>query len=368
MHNTRTKIRDTFLSVFPPPHILSMTAPGLSLSNSNARVIEVSSTFWGKKLSRFNTWEMPDGAVQGGTVSDRNSLIKFLSNVRQTCGIDHVHVSLPEEKGYLFHTHVPTTATPDQIRTTVEFKLEENVPIAPQDAIFDYDILGRHKNSTVHVDVSVAVYPKHVISDFWDVFNHAGMIPLSFESEAHSISRAVIPRGDLRTYMVASIGKTETDLFIVHRGALAFTSTLEIGGKTITRAIEKNLSISNKRADECKYTDGLVNGKDGSALSGSIISTVSALKDEINKHYTYWHTRRDDAGHEVHPVEKLLLVGSEACIPGLAEYFSAGLKVPTDRADVWTNMFSLNDVIPAIPREESYAYAPAVGLALRNSC
>jgi Tfp pilus assembly PilM family ATPase len=44
---------------------------------------------------------------------------------------------LPEEKAYLFTTSIPKVAQKD-IRSAIEFKMEENVPIPASDLVFDF--------------------------------------------------------------------------------------------------------------------------------------------------------------------------------------------------------------------------------------
>ena len=51
---------------------------------------------------------------------------------------------------------------------------------------------------------------------------------------------------------------------------------------------------------------------------------------------------------------------------GLPEYLSESLGVPCERADVWTNAFKTNLVVPPITKRYSYGYATAIGLALKT--
>jgi len=53
-------------------------------------------------------------------------------------------------------------------------------------------------------------------------------------------------------------------------------------------------------------------------------------------------------------------------VKGLPEYLAAGLKVPVELGDVFTNFASRDVWLPPIDYTESLAYATAIGLALRQ--
>ena len=68
---------------------------------------------------------------------------------------------------------------------------------------------------------------------------------MAFEVEPESIARSVVPAGDRGTYMVMDFGRTRTGIFIVSGGAVSFTSTVSVGGYSLTRAIAKELGLED---------------------------------------------------------------------------------------------------------------------------
>ena len=63
-------------------------------------------------------------------------------------------------------------------------------------------------------------------------------------------------------------------------------------------------------------------------------------------------------------IEKIILCGGDANLLGLTDYLSASLKIPVERADIWTNIDYRDGFIPEIEFNDSLRYATAVGLAL----
>ena len=66
------------------------------------------------------------------------------------------------------------------------------------------------------------------------------------------------------------------------------------------------------------------------------------------------------------PITHVLVVGGNASIRGLSEYFESELKVPVATGDVFTNFAPRATWLPPLSYAESLAYATAIGLALRS--
>lgn len=355
---------------FPTPKFLKMHAVGIDISDASIKFVELVNTRFGKVPGRFGEHKIEKGIVSGGEVQDMGRLAEALISLKENFGLDFIRASLPEEKAYIFRTHIQDSIKEDQIRNILEFKLEEHVPISPQEAVFDYDVVGWHKNrvdANGHIEVAVSVYPKNTIAKYTEVFRRAGLVPLSFEIEAQAIARAVIPKDDVCTCIIVDFGKTRTGLAIVNKGTLSFTSTLEVEGQALTDAVVKYRSVSPLIAKRIKNEEGLMGNKENKELLVSMMGVVELLKEEIHKHYRYWHTRRDEDGKLVDKIEKIILCGGDANLKGLPEYLSNALKIKVERGNVWTNAFSFKDVIPDIDYNSSLSYAPAIGLALRDT-
>jgi len=98
----------------------------------------------------------------------------------------------------------------------------------------------------------------------------------------------------------------------------------------------------------------------------SFVNVVSALRDEINNMYIYWHTHKYEEGKVGDKIKKIILVGGNANLLGLDEYLSSSLKVRVEKADVWSNVSFPEGYIPPINFYNSLSYASAIGLALKK--
>jgi type IV pilus assembly protein PilM len=353
--------------VFPPPAFMSFNCVGVDISDTSLKFIE----FERKRthdthlhLKHWGDLEIPSGVVDRGNVHDGTQLAKVLAEVKAQTGTDYVNISLPEERAYLFETTVAIDTPQKDIRSLLEFRLEENVPLSPRDAYFDYVIVGEDEPHRM-LRVVVAVYAQGTINSYYEACKAASLIPISFEIEAQAIARASIPQSYKHTSLIVDFGKTRMGIGIVHQGVLMYTSTTEIAGEQISQDLRGILgNVAESELTEIKNTRGLMRTKENEKLADIFEKYAENIVDELSIRMHYWNTRGIET--EEREIKKIILCGGSANLFGLPEFLSRRLSVPTERAHVWDNAFSLQRFVPPITRRYSYGYATAIGLALRN--
>ena len=117
-----------------------------------------------------------------------------------------------------------------------------------------------------------------------------------------------------------------------------------------------------EEAESLKREWGLSRAPENRELFSVLVPPLSALKDEMLQRIEYWRTKQ---GKE-NPITRILLTGRASNLSGFPEYLSSGIGIPVYRANVWRNILSLDEVIPAIPFDESLGYSTALGLALAD--
>ncbi len=320
-----TQLKDRiFHQFFPPPKFLEMPAVGLDISDTAVTALELVRQRGAFAVGRFGRRLLPAGAIVDGYVYDKEGVVAELRTLKEELRLSFVNGSLPEEKAYLYTTRMPPVS-PKEMRGVIEFTLEENVPLSPAEAIFDYTVIPSASSSSPDSrEVSVTAFPRAVVHTYAELFQAAGLILLSLELGAQAVCRAVISHGDRGTYLVVHRGAEKTGLFIVRDETVHFTAIVAMG------------------------TSG----------------TREALRAEVGRIITYWQTHAGGSGESVAGIGKIVLCGAGATSPGLRESLARALSLPVEDANVWRNAFSFDAYIPPILFEESLLYAAAVGLAL----
>lgn len=339
-----------------------MPAVGIDISDYSLKYVLLSQKGDDVELTAYGKQSIPTGTVESGNIQKPEVLVDILKKLRREHDFDFVHLSVPEEHAYLFQTTVASQEGVDP-RQVLEFSLKENVPIAPEEATFDFEYL--HEKARKEL-VNVAVYPTIELERYIAVCEEAGLTPLSVEIEGQATARALVRPGHEGTVFVIDAGRSEASLSIVKNGTVVFTATLETGGDNLTQALVRKLDVTYQEAEKLKREQGFVNGRESRAVYQALLPVVTTLKDAIQKHHLYWQMHSVWAEHEDQHVDSIILIGGNANIRGLPEFFESALELPVEIGNVWENVFDFDTHVPPIKKSQSYEYATAIGLALRG--
>jgi Tfp pilus assembly PilM family ATPase len=325
-----------FFDFFPTPKFLEMPAPGLALNDSGLKFIEFSPATRSLVVKRFGKATLPAGIISGGVIQDRESLVRALEDFKKSFDLRYIRTSLPEERSYLFQTAIPRVSK-DELHTAIESTIEENVPLSVAEVVFDYSVLPSEPGAGEEMfHVSVSVVPEEVVMEYLDVFREAGFMPLHFNVESQAVARALVSPEDVGEVLVLNIDQGKAGLYLLSRGAVSFASAF------ILPMFSAN-PPSKEPAPE---------------------SVLTALDAEVKRVLVYAETQADRKGLPRQPIESILLCGEASNTPGLVEHLERTHSVKIEMANVWKNVLSFDDHIPEISKEESLAYAVAIGLAL----
>ena len=353
-------LRNSYNAFFPTPYFLTAPSFGLDISDESLKYMELKTTKRGIVVGKHGERKIPPGIIESGKIKDPKRMEDILSTIRQEEGIESVRVSLPEEQIYLFKLKLEKFEL-NSIREGIEFSLEEHIPIPAEDAIFDYEILSEDSKN---LELQVVAIPKNVIGNYITVFKNSKISVQSFELEAQAIARAVLNKNDMETYMIVDFGEKRTGISVVSRGIVMFTSTVDIGGVILTNTIKKSFNVSSEEAEKMKQEYGLQRNVVNKEIFSVLLNSVSMLRDEVSKHFIYWHTHKNEDGKDNPTIRKIILCGGDSNLIGLSEYFAVSLKTPVEMANVWTNILGTEDRIPDISFKRALSFGAALGLAL----
>jgi type IV pilus assembly protein PilM len=344
---------------------LGMPHAGVDISPTVIRFVELNQTPHGLEIAGCGDQVLTVELKGNGMLANDNDLIASLKKLQRNNHLSFVEVSIPEDRAYVFTTEIPN-GDEESIRNHIEFHLEENVPISLSDAVYDYFIIRKNEKTNTFF-ASVSVVPVKVTEDYIELFEKCGMTVVSFLIENQALTRAIIKNGDKRTALLVSLRHRKTVLSVISEEAVQFTSTVQIGGQDFTAAIMKEFNIPEAEAHKMKIEKGFVHSKENERIFMSLINTVSALKDEINRIYTYWESYRQknrDGDVLISPISHIVLSGRDASLSGFREYVALSMRTDVELANVWTNIISFDNDIPPVEYSESLSYGTAIGLAL----
>lgn len=345
-----------------PPSYLALPLSGIDVSTSGVKAVRLVERAHGLVLGAFSQVRLENGAVTDGEIQNRAAVAAAVEEAVRQTGITSANAALPETKSYLFEANVQGE-TKNEWRLAIEQRLDEYIPLSAADAAFDVVEVGSAA-AGVHRVAGVG-FAHRIVDESLAVFDDAHLLVRSLESETFAMARALLPYGDTSTAMIIDVGKTTTKLAVVEGRIPRFATTIGIGGHAFTLAVQKHFGVTEAEARKVKAERGIVPASGNEDYLAAMLSTVSAIKDEISTRLQYWQERvaRSEA-HEL--VSRVIIAGGNASVRGLPEYLEGALGIPVSAGDVFTNLASRDTWIPPIDYTESLAYATAIGLALRD--
>lgn len=355
-----------FARWFPVPGTLFPHASGIDITDGSVKWMTLADRNEELRVSAYGSAPIPAGVVASGAVKDVHALANILKGLKKSLGgPPAAHAALPEEAAYVFSMHVPLKSSRSQIMNMIEFELEGRVPIPPSQAVYDYDtIFSRDDHGE---EIAVTVFPKELAEGYAAAFQEAGIELMSLELEARSIGRAISIGINDPVTMLVDCGRARTGIAILKHGIPIFTSTIEIGGDDMNRAVSDSLGLPADQIQLFKNNHGLVADDPGTEKGRVALDKVaSSLAEEISRHYRFWDTRRNDGGEPTAPVERVYLLGGSANLRGFPECVAGRVHANTERPNVWRNVASFDSYIPPIDLRTSLQYGTTIGLALRT--
>lgn len=328
----KPKKQSAFLKLFPVPNFLSLDPVGIDISLRSVRAMRLKHSkkgFVPDQHKEIILKEQCELLEKKEDLQNCNELRIALRQLKKDLKLNFVTISLPELKTYIFKTTLPIEAL-QTIDDALAVKLQENIPLDPSEMIYDYVIADINKNKT-NIEVVVTVLPKSVIETYTKLFHEEGLIPIAFESESQSVSRAVVADGDHTPYLIVNFGHAKISFAIVEHGVVYYTSSLPYS------------------------TDSIL--KDFSGQEAQILKTT------LNKLLIYWFTNKHNPDSD-EQITNAIMTGSFANEPGLATFLEQHLHVNVGVANVWKNCFDINEYVPEMDLKTALQYNTAIGLAL----
>lgn len=349
-------------AAFVPPRYMALPFSGIDLSTSGVKAVRLTEGIHGPLLTEYAQVRLPSGAFTDGEIVDKAVVIDAIKNAATATGIFETNATLSESKSYLFETTV-AGAKKEEWRIAIEQHLDELIPLPPLETAFDFVRVGQGKQGNTLV--AGIGFAERIVDETIFVFDQATIGVRSLEGEPFAIARALLPEGDTSTVLIVDVGKTTTKVAIVAERIPRFAATIGIGGHALTLAVQKHFGVTEAEARQVKSDRGIVPAPGNEDYLAAMLSTVSAIRDEIAYRLDYWQERvKISDAHE--PVSHVILAGGNASVRGLPEYLEGALGIPVTTGDVFTNLASRDFWIPKLDYTESLAYATAIGLALRD--
>mgnify|MGYP001597581477 FL=1 len=357
--------------------ILKWTAPfidlpvaGMDISDRTIKYLKFRSNS-GIDIDIWGELAIPEGLIVGGDIKNEEGLVKvmgdWLSREGRAFGSSFVAVSIPEEKSFLRVIQIPKVKL-EEVSGAIRWEIEANIPLAPEDLIYDHEVIVPLEDHLDHYDVVITAYPKVVVESYVRVLKKTGLKIFSLELESQAVVRALIANlREKKSRIIVDFGRNRTGFIIFAGGAMILTSTIGVGGSALEDNITTVLKVSREEAIRLKKEVGLNKKEKNGEVFSALLPVMAILADELKRVAEYYRNHTLHTHGATKDVDEVLLVGGDANLWGLDTYLSSILQIQVKVADPWASVRGrAKFLVPIIPKNQAIAYATVIGLAIRN--
>ncbi len=347
---------------------------GMDISDLSLKIVKLKKKRGAFKLACFGETKINPGIIEKGEIKNKEALVKIikiaLTKVKgKKLSSKYVVASLPEEKAFLQVIQMPKMSE-QELKKAILFEVENYIPLPLEDVYFDFQIVKPSHNHLEHLDILIAALPKEIVDPYIYVLEKAGLKLKALEVESSAISRALIKQETtISPLLLIDIGATRTSFIIFSGHSLRLISSIPISSQKFTEIISKILEIDFKKAEVMKIKYGLKNRtKIQKQVFEALIPILTDLEEQVKVYLDYYHTHSSSKRFVANgkKVEKILLCGGGANLPGFCDYLSSQLKIPVEIGNPLINIaLKPSSKISKLSLEESLSYTTAFGLALR---
>jgi type IV pilus assembly protein PilM len=355
---------------------------GVDIGTSGVRIIQLSLQRERIKLEKYGEieartfYERPFRTFEKSTLLLSNtdiarSILAICkeSNISERKAI----FSIPDFASFSTNIDLPPM-TKDEISQTVRFEARHHVPLPLAEVTLDWSIIEgdlSDKKKTPLTVLLVAV-PNEIINQYRQIANMSNLELEGLEVEIFGLVRSLVGE-DKKTIALLDIGAQSTTISIIDQGILKVSHSFDVAGNELTQVLSKALNVDYKKAEEFKEKQGLKSlvsniPEDGKNKKPSLITRKvgDILKPLIDLIIT--ETKRTSQNfHQTKgkKVQKVIIAGGSALLPGLQDYIADDLKIETEIANPFSDI-TYPPILEGILRKMGPSYAIAVGMALKG--
>lgn len=341
---------------------------GVDIGTTSIKMVEVteSSSIYRLKnyglLESYGHLERVNDAIQTSSLKlferETTNLLKtLLKQVKPST--KNVVASIPAFSSFVTLLDMPMMT---DVETTkgMPFQARQYIPLPVSEVAIDWLKVGEKEdeNGVKKQQVLLISVPNEQIKKYQMIFKAAGLTLVSLEIEGLALTRMLI-NGDQTPTLVMDIGARSTNILVTDGGHLKLVAQTDFAGGTLTQAVASGLNININRAEELKKLRGLLGSGGEYELSTLMFPYLDAIIGEAKRLRTRYET--EYAGK----LERVILTGGGANLPGLEEYIGEQIGLPALKANPFSRVGYPDNLEPIIG-ELGPMFSVALGLAIRG--
>ncbi|MFH1427366.1 MAG: pilus assembly protein PilM [Patescibacteria group bacterium] len=371
---------------------------GIDIGSDSIKMIEINKENNRPKLSTYGYAENLKNITRNNTETAQKQTADIIVNIHKQAGFKSRQVIAALHNFSVFSSVISLPRVREsELSNNIILEAKKFVPIPLEEVILDWKIITPQNNNndlnsklTVqkeqknnnfdsaaesstkkninilktkpaadndNIEILLTVAPKKLVRRYINIFKLSKLNLTSLETESFALTRALLYKDNQRA-MILDIGSVASDIIIIENGFPIISRSIDVGGITITQAIEKSLNINTARAEQFKRDIGL-SAQESQASIRQVIETAFAPVLNEARYSLELYKSRDQI------LDKIILSGGSALLGGLADFISKFLNLKVYIGNPWDKIIYPQELEPVLT-EIGPRFTVSIGLALRE--
>ena len=352
---------------------------GVDIGAGGIKLVEMTEEKGRSRLMTYGYSQRELSKSHTPLLEDPKAAAALLSKVIKQADVktNRVVSALPSSKVFSAIISVPRTKDEKELKPLIEVQARKLVPLPFEEMILDSKLIDElevkgpekkkdkkgkkedPKKPKGNVRILVTGAAKTLVQKYVEMFRLSKLELVALETESFALIRSLIGK-DKSPILIIDIGTIRTNLIVVEKGIPFLTRSVNIGGQMVTKQIAQQMGMDEEQAEQLKY-DLAAQHKSGDILP-VVEQTMTPILNEIN--YTFEQYARMDTT-ETTKVEKIILTGGSAHLPGMVKFIADKTGLNTYAGDPWARVVYAEDMRPVLD-EIGPRMAVGIGLAMRD--
>jgi type IV pilus assembly protein PilM len=335
---------------------------GLDIGHASLKIMQINNAS-GKpaRIEGYGVSRFAPGAIQNGEIINAEALATAAhqlmeKNLVGSISSKRVACSLPTSHSFSRLIKIPAMDHHD-IPEAIRLEAEQYIPVPLDTLYLDYEIV---QQDSQNIELLLVATSKKIVDSYLSLLQALDLEPVAFEPSISATSRLlkVVDSANTEPLILVDIGSVSTDITIYDK-TLLVASTVNSGGDSLTSLMAKNLRLTTVKAEELKNQFGISYSDRQQRIVDAIKPQLETLVREIEKSIRYHSERAAKSGNKI---SRIITVGGGAVMPGLNQFLSRELRLPTQTLDPWQKISFGN--LPQPNEAERSMYITVAGEAM----
>jgi len=344
---------------------------GIDIGTSAIKIVELSRWAGRKKLENYGEisasvfYKKPFRTFEKNTLSllskDIAKAIRAVLEEVDTKTRQAVF-TIPDFSTFFTSFELPSMSN-EELPQAVKSEARRHVPLPLAEVTLDWQILNKAtRREGQKFEILLVTVPNEVINQYKEIAQSSNLELIGLEAEVFGLMRSLIHKEEKRAIGLIDIGARSTTCSVVDKRILRISHSFDISGDILTERVSKALSIDYETATKLKRQYGIssiIKDSEKRSIQEVLTPLTALIIREIEKVFKEFSLKKKKE------VEKIILAGGVAMLPGLSKSFEDYFKKEVEIANPFSDIF-FPPVLEKRLKEIGPSYAIAVGAALRG--